>query len=396
MSAPHLASGGGVSSAYVVPQARSNSQPTKLAGNFLLIVLRGARGDHAFASVFVKRIEEFEDGMNKGDLLLTIDLASSFRFVTSYNSAISIKTDQITSTQPLGIHAISEQDFNAVIAEVRRSIVVKLQLPPPAMLSVVSESGIAKASELGISTLIGAFTNHFSLEEIWSSGAKPKLPPFGNFSYRKFEKIHGSSIANEALPFFQSLDPTVFTLAEKPQVEHKSDRQAKPPVIDLILQPIDPSQVYARKFVAGTQTEIDLVESLEKTENAEKRHQDMLRDITVKLSSLGYSPLQSSSIDLFLNLAKSTITFELKTAHSSNIISQSAKGVFQLGCYQIALKEVDYANNSLILILEETGDQLLNDYVSQVLNCFDITLLFYDASKPWPQRIEGLIRLLTV
>lgn len=374
----HLASNGGISSAYVVPQARVLEHSAVLAGSYILIVLRGSRGDSAFAALFVRKVEQFEDGLNKGDTLITVDPFKSFRFVKSYDgTASAMSTSEETAALPLGVQKISDVVFDWMIQKVRKSIVVKLQTPPAAMLEMVTEQASAKMSEASVKKMVGAFTSRFSLEEIWSAGSKPKLPPFANFAYRKLENLFGKEVAASALPLLSKADPTVIIDGEETAPRRtESTGGGLEPVIDVNLQPIDPERVYARKFVAGAQTQINLADSLEKTEHAEKRHQDMLRDIVVRLKNLGHSPMQSSSIDLFLKAEERCVTFELKTSNVSNILSQTAKGIFQLGCYQIALAELGYQKNKLVLVLEKTSEGSLDIYVSQVLKSFGIEPIF--------------------
>lgn len=392
----HLASNGGVSSAYIIPKARAPENPAALAGTYLLIILRGSHGDQAFASLFVRKVEQFEDGLNKGDMLLTVDPAKSFRFVKSYDSTTSISTAEKTGAFALGVQQISDAIFDWVIEKVRKSIVVKLQLPPATMLAAVKEQGTAKINDVAVRKMIGAFTSRFALEELWAAGSKPKLPPFGNFSYRKIEDLFGKEIADGASTLLTTMDPTIVVVEDAADLaKRKPMIRGLEPIIDINLQPIDPDRVYARKFVAGAQTQMNLADSLEKTEHAEKRHQDMLRDIVIRLRDLKYSPMQSSSIDLFLEIENQCTTFELKTSNATNILSQSAKGIFQLGCYNLALTELGYQRNRLVLILEKTSEKSLDVYVSQILNFFGIKPLFYDLSQPWPSRLEGFDELLT-
>lgn len=392
----HLSGNGGVSSAYVVPQARILENEESLAGNYLLLVLRGARGDVAFSSLFVRKVEQFEDGLNKGDILLTVDPSKSFRFVRTYDSGSAILASEKTNALSLGVHQIPDEMFDGIIEEVRKSIVVKLQFPPANMLASVTEQGASIVNDVTVKKMIGAFTSRFSLEEVWSSGVPPKLPPFGNFSYHKIKNILEKSIADDASTLLKALDPTVVVEKEVGlNAQRKSNANKLEPVIDLNLQPIDPEHVYARKFVAGARTVMDLTDSLEKTEHAEKRHQDMLRDIVLQLKKMGHSPMQSSSIDLFVGTDNQCVTFELKTSTPLNILSQSAKGIFQLGCYNMALSELGYSQNKLVLVLEKTSEPQLDDYVSQVLSFFGIVSLFYDITKAWPSRLNNLENCLT-
>lgn len=389
----YLASGGGVSSSYIVPNALMLGAPQKLAGSRLTLALKGPKGDVALSTLFVQKVEQFEDGVNAGDFLLTVDPAKSFRFIKAYDNTSAVNISSFTSGLKLGLQPFSEKSYLAILDSVQRGVAVKLQAPPSVMLLQVSETAPSKLNDLSVGSLLGAVTSKFSLEEVWASGSKPKLPPFANFAFHKLKEISSQEAAEQAINLLSALDPTVGALPAVPQQCEKSGLRLKPEV-DVKLQPIDINALYARKFVAGVKKHIDLAETLEKTENAEKRHQDMLRDIASQLQKLNLVPKQSSSIDLFVEKASGCVTFELKTAHESNILGQSAKGLFQLGCYKIALNDLGYSDNMLVLVLERIGEETLEAYTSQVLNFFGIKPLFYDLSKPWPERLPGLHDLL--
>ena len=384
----HLKEVGGVSSAYILPKSHVQIDPAELAEGRIWIVLRGTRGDALFAHIHVEMVEQFEDGINAGDFLLTTNLIKSYRCSISYDSGIANFPIRETSAFSFGVMGVEESSFEALSAQVRSAVAVKLQQPSPRVLDKISVPRSQGEPVIKPEKAMVAITGHFSLEEIWA-GIKPKLPPFANFAYHAILSTYGKVLASNLIDNLSNLDPTFIQTVNSKNIDTIDARNIKP-IVDINLLPIELGRIYARKFIARCKNPIDLADIVEKTEHAEKRHQDMLRDIAARLMSLGVLPLQSSSIDLFVATANSFTIFELKTTTPQNIMGQAAKGVFQLGCYKTALMDEWQNPGKLVLIMEAAGANELESYVLNVLNTLGICSLSYDIDKPWPNRLQGL------
>ena len=389
---PYLKGAGGVSATYILPKSHAPEDSTQLAGGFVWIVLRGPQGDVLFAQVCVEMVEQFEDGNNADDFLLTTNFVKSYRCSITYDSGIASFLVRETTSFPLGMSEVKEGLFEKLSIHARNAIVIKLQAPTPRTLNRIDLPFSQKVLPAKSETVMAAVTGQFSLEEVWA-GNSPKLPPFANFSYHAILSIYGKTLAENLIESLCLFDP----ITHQSNNQEDMDRictQVRKPVVDVNLLPIDPNQIYARKFIARCQNLNNLADILEKTEHAEKRHQDMLRDIATKLKSMGFSPLQSSSIDLFVMAKNTFIIFELKTATPQNIMSQAAKGTFQLGCYNNAITDEMYSNGKMVLVVETTGVHELNSYVFDVLSVFGLSVLFYDVNKQWPDRLKGMKEII--
>jgi len=206
--------------------------------------------------------------------------------------------------------------------------------------------------------------------------------------------MRGEEAAREMLAFFVEADPTVQKIRQPFSKGRPVAQRLCKPVVDVNLTPVDPDKIYARRFIARSRELFDITDTMDRTEHAEKRHQDMLRDIATRLKKLDFEPLQSSSIDLFVETKRGCSMFELKTTTPKNILGQAAKGVFQLGCYKAALTDEGYEDNKLSLIIETTLSLEIDSYVSRILESFGVTPLFYDAKKPWSRRVDGLMEFI--
>lgn len=387
-----LKEAGGVSSTYILPKPHVQTDPAGLVGGHIWMILRGTRGDALFACIHVDMVEQFEDGLNIGDLLLTTNLTKSYRCSTTYDSgSINFHTDK-TSSLPFGVSAIDGAAFAALSAQAANAIAVKLQRPSQIVWGKANIQFSQEAAFITAEMALATITARFALEDIWA-GSKPKLPPFANFAYHALLSIYGETIGKRLIGDLSRLDPTIIR-AETPKSADAVDGLYRKPTVDINLIPIEPDRIYARKFIARSQNPIDLADIVEKVEHAEKRHQDMLRDIVIRLKAMGFLPLQSSSLDLFVPTRHGCSIFEIKTATPQNILSQAAKGTFQLGCYKAALQEAGYDNCRLVLVMEAAGASELESYAFDILHSFGISVLFYDIAKSWPDKLKGLENLV--
>jgi len=161
------------------------------------------------------------------------------------------------------------------------------------------------------------------------------------------------------------------------------------PAVDTEFTEIEPGKIFAREFVSSDSKLRDIEEAIKKTEHAEKIHQSMLKDISEYLITNGIKPYESSSIDLLYKAQGKLVVFEIKSANVENILSQSSKGAFQLACYLNELSK-DYENLNAKLVLHVTECPEIQKYAVEVLQRLGIDVFFYDPSKSWPNRIQGL------
>lgn len=392
---PYLQGSGGISFSYVLPGSQAPDVPESLAGANIVVCLRGVRGDLLFALIRIAQVERFEDGLNAGDYLLTVSPFDSFRCVRSYDEgAESFSTSEFSAVSS-GLHEITEKIYEKIKSNVVSQTIVRLKPPSEADMKRLAGLNIGLKSVSAKSAMESVLAKK-TLEELWANSNKPKLPPFAHFAYRSIEAQKGEEEANKWIKELSALDPTVKKVGKNADtLGETNDVDINIPTVDLDLKPIDPDRLYARKFIARDTDILDLESMLEKTEHAEKRHQDMLRDIVIYLQETGLTPMQSSSIDLFVKTAdKTSTTFEIKTTTKNNVLAQAAKGLFQLGCYAKAMKQEGFESNSLVLVMEDIFSDKLNAYVYDVLKNFGICVLFYDGEKSWPDKLPGLIEKL--
>ena len=379
----------GVSGSYIIPQGDMKVSPKSLSGHRLWILLRG-KEDRILLSIKIKKIDRITEGYYDGDFLASVDLLSSFRLVSSYSEAVKyiVKNTKIFST---GIYEISKDDDNSLSQIVIKSVEVKLAKPNIKNNSGLNTKILPRSGQYLAKAAIRMIVSHFNLNEVWAAGSGKKLSAFSNFANEIIvrETTSKGTTTTSIENLLKSFDPLV-NLFEQPNNTYSISRITSSPKVDIDFSEIDPKKIYAREFISLGDQFIDLEASLNKTEHAEKVHQEMLKDISKFLISKGITPYESGSIDLIFMSTNKIKVCEIKSATSDNIFAQSAKGAFQLSCYLEELTK-QYDNATPHLILKKVGDEDFELYVKKVLSRLGIEALYYDPEHLWPHRLRSLL-----
>ncbi len=380
----------GVSSSYILPKGSMlNVKPESLAGVRIWVLLRGDE-DRLLLSFKTKKIEKILEGYNQNDCLVRTDLLSSFRLVSNYDEAIKYRTEKIQTLQ-LGIHSIDNNIIHEFIEIVTDKIPVKLANPDGAILADLDLKILPNSGGLLAISAVRMIVSEFNLNQLWASGKGLKLGAYSNFGKAlATQKIDSHDIAFENLNF-GDCDPLAI-LKQEGEIGSTSPLRTSKRLhtVDTELTVVSPNNIYAREFLASGNQYKDLESSINKTERAEKFHQDMLKDISEYVISMGIVPYESGSIDLFFDSGEELRVCEIKSTTTENIMMQAAKGSFQLACYT---SELEHEYDSLVayLILEKLDQTEIEQYISQILSRFDIRVLYYNQSVNWPNRVRGLI-----
>ena len=101
----------------------------------------------------------------------------------------------------------------------------------------------------------------------------------------------------------------------------------------------------------------------------------------------GMEPAQSRSVDLAIRGKGVLHIFEIKTANSENVFSQTAKGVFQLATYSREFLREGETSVRKILVVEENFGVEMRDFISDVVRDLGTEVIFYDERRDWPERL---------
>lgn len=276
-------------------------------------------------------------------------------------------------------------------ALVKGAVQTKLLPPDKKLVSQIDFQLFPHSSRHLAKNALRAVVSRLTFEQVWASSNGDKLGAFSNYAYAVLSEKTGVKPTYELVQALKDFDPISVIFAEVVQRSENVtfERNSKPPSVDTEFSEIDPAKIYAREFVSLDSQLRNLEEALKKTEHAEKVHQAMLKDISEFLIGHGVTPYESSSIDLMYRSGNKLNVFEIKSANADNILSQAAKGAFQLACYLNELSK-DYDNLDARLVLHETANPGLQDYAAEALQTLGIVVLVYDPKKSWPSRVKGM------
>ena len=351
--------------------------------------MRGAE-DRCIAVVFIKRVEKFSEGYYANDFLVSCSTTASFRLTSSFEDARPYSISDFRD-QGLGTHGAPEVASGKLKGFVSKAFQIKLTSPSDAVLKRLTFDILPKRGKGLARAALSQITQALPLDQIWASGTGDKLGPFGNFAARLLS-LHGydpsqaTTFLKTSDPFYLYADTTGNIIASKSEDSAKRGEMS----VDLEFTEIDPTKIYAREFIPSEGFFPDLESALNKTEEAEKLHQNMLRDISSYLKEKGVSTYESSSVDLMILLNDQTRIFEIKSSTLANIMAQAAKGAFQIACYCNAM-DADHGPLSAALIIHKIEDTNVETFVHNALKRLGVKCLTYDPDRQWPQRVAGLL-----
>ena len=155
---------------------------------------------------------------------------------------------------------------------------------------------------------------------------------------------------------------------------------------------IEPSEVTFRTMVipASPPSTVVWLKALEKTDRAERTHQEMLKDIASYLKSRRIVAYESLSIDMFIPGESADVVIELKSATDDNFYRQAVQGAVQLKEYCFGLEVEKERLCSPILIIQKAPKNSYVAHCLEFLQYLGVKMLIYDRSTAWPDRVSGL------
>jgi hypothetical protein len=377
----------GVAGSYILPKNEIDFEPKSIAGKRLWVVLRGQE-DRLLLLVKIKKVERIVEGYYSGDYWISTELTGSIKLASDYFDAARY-AEICTRDSILGLSQLSQESADSLAALVKKSMQIKLLSPDKSLLSKVDFQLLPSSGRRLAEGALRAVLSQLTLEQVWASGTGDKLSAFANYACALLSEKMGVKPSSSIVEALRLIDPVYVMLAKKPKADRRAlDFSYSVPCVDTEFSEIEPGKIFAREFVATDLELRNLEEALKKTEHAEKIHQEMLKDISEYLITKGIKPYESTSIDLLYRSKETLNVFEIKSANTDNIISQSSKGAFQLACYLNELSK-DYGNLSARLLLQAIPSLELQKFIVEALSRLGIEVLFYDFNIPWPNRIKG-------
>lgn len=381
----------GVASSYLVPRNLWKQEAFALEHATVWVVLRGEAYRLALV-IRVRAADRILDGYHKDDVLLTTDICESIKLGSNYGNLTAFDLD-FSEVMQEGLLEIPDDLAIHFSKVMEKNLFVRLVPPTNRSLSEIKIDLLPKKPAMLVRALYQAITSSLNLKDIWSDGknkeyrSKPFASVLRAYVQAQLPQIDYKGIEEEVLkrdPFFNLTDSNV--AARDVSQENLNSGFFR---FDDLFRPIIPELIYARAFSPGEVSRLDFHASIKKTEAAERKHQEILKDVSKYLLWQNIRVFQSASIDLAYCSSGTLNILEIKTAHPENAASQAAKGIFQLAAYMNAL-DSSFAKISPILLIEKTYRESLDVFLCQTAASLGIKTLFYDARLGWPDRVKEL------
>lgn len=159
--------------------------------------------------------------------------------------------------------------------------------------------------------------------------------------------------------------------------------------IDCMLRTFTEDDLVAREMIWNPDNfgEDKFKAGLLKTNLAEHRHQEILRQLISQIGSKGIVPLGSSSIDLAIEFNDAIAIFEIKSTTIENYKDQAFKGCNQLNEYAFNLSKKSNKYIVKFLILEIPSEAEVDaEYVSEICKLMNVIVIDFNFEKEWPDR----------
>ena len=368
---------GGVAAHYALPSA-DLADVAELPGSLVYIVVRDGREDFVFARVSVDSVDECEDeGGNSLGYVLNVDAGTSLRFIVSCDDrdAADYETSAFVDFG-LGLSRMTDAlsaETDAAILRQTKALVLRYS---DRELTRVKPPVARCPAEMAASVLLLEIASEFAVSELWGSAHIEN--PLANLAV-EYLRRHPAFVSDG------NIDASIADLSTRALLRSAEEPRGIP-LVSLAFEPIVPEVIRARHFVARND-DTDLSASLQKTEESERRHQAMLKDIAGYLLTCGKRVLQSASVDLAVEDETRFLIFEIKSVNEENAVAQVAKGLFQLLHYTDALERCGRSVSGSGLIVEANlSSETLTAY-ERVLSRAGVSLFVYDATKEWPNRL---------
>ena len=361
----------------------------------VFIIVRSGKNDYIFARIVVDSVELCEDEIgNTLGHLLNVDIATSFRVMRSCTevNASEYKTELFKGNST-GLSRITSATADLLDKHIRATThrLIKhfterefSRINPPISRCCASQADKVLRREIAL---------HFPISELW--GSQSVQNPIAHLALEYLKRNPNFVLGGNITDVIARLEGTQL-IVDETATPFASKQENKPfaghvntalPDVDLSLVPVNPAEIKIRRFVARRRS-IPIDEMLQKTAAAEKRHQEMLKDIAAQLLKNGHNVFQSESIDMAVKSDAGLHVYELKSIDGTNAVSQIAKGLFQLLYYSDALKECGISVVEKGLIVESNLTEDMSNAFSRIVGNAGVCLYLYNSKRQWPERVS--------
>ena len=365
---------------FVLSPTKVTAGPGDLYFDDLWVVVRSSSEGYLWCRLRIASIEETMYGEHFDYYLLTGDIDRSEYFASPSQKSESLRIGRpgLFSMEGLtGVVRISDEQERALQKLAAGCVRTSMVRPNDAVVEQVWRPVTGPVAGIQLDDIVRALKLRYTVSDLYRYSRHPK---------------HWSPYESFACSY---LDRRLPQGARAIRLSHKS-APTEPKTtcgrsVDTAMREIEPDKVRVRRFVNPPENQIDAagLDTYLKTERADHMHQAMVADLAKRIVQLGQVPRESGSIDLFTEGVELSLLIEVKSANEATFYRQCVKGAMQLMEYAYCLKTYREISCSPVIVLEYIADGGLKTYLAGLLRDMGITMLTYDRTRNWPDRVSG-------
>lgn len=376
---------GGFSLEYHISAARMKVAPEALVGSRVWLVLRDGNESYLYGFLSPSVIELYQEGKYKGDFLVQCEPFSSVRLLPRLESRAPWSLPRIEDTD---IRECTQVEAVKLAEVVRANQRVSFAGPSRGMTDAIPKTAFvdlehAVPDQLMLTLRMVAFGDISRPRSVPDS-----VSAFGAVVLSILKITHPQFNKADVIALLARLDPfsgqAEGGITRSPE-EIMRALSSLSPIVDTFLIEIDPDKISPRTFVARATS--STLEWLDKTNGAEQAHETIVKDVVLYLKSRGFKTYKTRSFDLFAKKGDIKFLFEIKSANSFNSMAQGEKGILQLLRYSIVLTREKSQNIRSVVLLQDSGQLAVQEYLSKMASKAESELWLYDKKRQWPSRV---------
>lgn len=373
---------------YHIPGAKLKVDPTLLVGSRVWLVIKSGADNFLYAMIAPSAIELYKEGKYKDDYLLYAASFFSVRFLPRHEAREPWRLSPFQAEEEIRECTDSEQlIFRKLVDQNHR-----VSFAPPSRLILDSVPRTVFADlEHSVQDQFLLALRTVAFGDVMRTHSFPdSISALGGVTLTILKSVCPQLAIADVINLIAALDPItkMADSMQKSQQDVLKTLSSLPPIVDTFLEEIDPEKISLRVFVAGMPNFSS--EWLEKTNDAEQEHEKILKDIVLRLRSRGFKIYKSRSFDVLSEKAGMRTLWEIKSANGSNSVAQGEKGIIQLLRYSTVLSDNGWGDTSFLLLLQDSGQSAVQQYLSKMAGRVGVSLRLYDERKAWPHRVFGL------
>ena len=359
---------------YIPSSWLGNSSLQELSDGFLWLIFDFGVEKLLFARIFVVGVEVEKSAVSDGIVLFGDPAFSEYYY--SADSSTNINCPELSASDSSRVAMLNSIDVGKIEASVNGSVRYVYKVPSSVLASESQDLDPNKGNARNLVELESRFRKAWLFQDIPVTNNHPKeWTPYLSLAVAVLEALSlpGDTEIREAAILIQ-----------------RSSRMG----FDFDFSRIDAKDLRVRTFaVPGTSP--NTVEVLAKLQMAETRHQEILRDLAIFMTSSSLVPEQSNSIDLLIETSDKIVICEIKSSSDSNAGSQCRKAIAQLVEYRYFMSTITSKAILPVLIIEESGNSILLDSYKSIMESVGIRLFSYQRNIQWPLRCYDFVELLS-